>query len=410
MSRTQVRQFDTDENPMSKRSRQRQNQRERRQHRSRLVVLLVVGAVTALGGWLLWSGRTQTAAPSATPSPRTASFHQPTNFAELFSVRDEDLPQVDIALMNLLCAEGLRGADNLDVKQCLQTLDGWAKHVEFETKRHLYRFNEHKADFENSEARYRMEMLTTVLQQDLGVHYNLERAPRPFEPLEPNEVFFANSQNVFLHGLAGDKHHGTCSSMPVLVVAVGRRLGYPLKLVAAKNHLFVRWEDGRERFNVEATTKGFVSHPDEYYRQWPEPMTAEEQEAEGFLKSLTPAQEFAVFLSIRGFCCEAMRRADWAVGSFSQAAKRHPECRMYQRLFARAERVAVESGVVDKRAALLYQIRRLELPDGPMRGYYAGEKARLQALLLLNAPGAEESVATEFSSLEAMIRAQTGRR
>jgi hypothetical protein len=98
------------------------------------------------------------------------------------------------------------------------------------------------------------------------------------------------------------------------------------------------------------------------------------------------------------------------VGSFSQAAKRHPECRMYQRLFARAERVAVESGAVDKRSALLHRLRRLELPDGPMRGYYAGEKARLQALLLLNQPGAEESVATEFSSLEAMIQAETGRR
>jgi hypothetical protein len=198
--------------------------------------------------------------------------------------------------------------------------------------------------------------------------------------------------------------------MPVLVVAVGRRLGYPLKLVTAKNHVFVRWEDGRECFNVEATTEGFVSHPDDYYRQWPEPMTTEEQEAEGFLKSLTPAQEFAVFLSVRGFCCETMRRADWAVGSFFQAAKRHPECRMYQRLFARAELGAVESGAVDKRAALLHQLRRLELPNGPMSGYYAGEKARLQALLLLNQPGAEESVATEFSSLEARIQAETGRR
>jgi hypothetical protein len=255
-----------------------------------------------------------------------------------------------------------------------------------------------------------MEMLSTVLQQDLGVHYNLERAPRPFELLEPNDVFFANSQDVFLHGLTGGKHHGTCSSMPVLVVAVGRRLGYPLKLVTAKNHVFVRWEDGRECFNVEATTEGFVSHPDDYYRQWPEPMTTEEQEAEGFLKSLTPAQEFAVFLSVRGFCCETMRRADWAVGSFFQAAKRHPECRMYQRLFARAELGAVESGAVDKRAALLHQLRRLELPNGPMSGYYAGEKARLQALLLLNQPGAEESVATEFSSLEARIQAETGRR
>ena len=29
---------------------------------------------------------------------------------------------------------------------------------------------------------------------------------------------------------------GTCSSLPVLQVAVGRRLGYPLKLVTTKGH------------------------------------------------------------------------------------------------------------------------------------------------------------------------------
>jgi hypothetical protein len=111
---------------MSKHSRQRQRQREQQRHASRgwFVLLFAIGGVTILGGWLLWSGRTPTAAPNTATSSSTASFRQPTSFAELFSVRDEDLPQVDIALMNLLCAEGLRGAEKLDVKQCLQTLDG----------------------------------------------------------------------------------------------------------------------------------------------------------------------------------------------------------------------------------------------------------------------------------------------
>ena len=33
-------------------------------------------------------------------------------------------------------------------------------------------------------------------------------------------------------------------------MAVGRRLGYPLKLVTTKGHLFVRWEGAGERFNI----------------------------------------------------------------------------------------------------------------------------------------------------------------
>jgi hypothetical protein len=56
---------------------------------------------------------------------------------------------------------------------------------------------------------------------------------------------------LFLHGLTQGRG-GTCLSMPVAYVAVGRRLGYPLKLVTAKGHLFARWEslDGKERLTA----------------------------------------------------------------------------------------------------------------------------------------------------------------
>lgn len=58
---------------------------------------------------------------------------------------------------------------------------------------------------------------------------------------------------------------GTCSSLPPLYVAIGRRLGYPLKLVKSFAHLFARWDNGAgERFNIECTARQFVSHPDEY--------------------------------------------------------------------------------------------------------------------------------------------------
>ena len=95
---------------------------------------------------------------------------------------------------------------------------------------------------------------------------------------------------------------GTCSSLPVLQVAVGRRLGYPLKLVTTKGHLFVRWEDAHERFNIEAAGRGVNRFTDDYYRHWPFELAPAEEVAEGYLKSLTPPEELAVFLSIRGMC------------------------------------------------------------------------------------------------------------
>ncbi|MBI3415206.1 MAG: hypothetical protein HY043_07785 [Verrucomicrobia bacterium] len=243
--------------------------------------------------------------------------------------------------MNLLCAEGLRGAEKLNLSEALVRLDGLAKHVEQETTRHLYRFRDRPADFNRSEAYFRMLTMATVLQQDLNVHYNSDRATEP-GVFEPNDIFFANAEDVFIHGLIGDQRSGTCSSMPVFYAAVGRRLGYPLKLVTAKNHLFIRWDGGGERFNIDATGVGFNTFDDDYYRRWPLPTTDEEIRVFGYLKSLTAAEELAVFLSIRGQCLMAMGRAAEAVASHESAIRYAPESRMYRIIaaYAREEMAA----------------------------------------------------------------------
>ena len=61
--------------------------------------------------------------------------------------------------------------------------------------------------------------------------------------------------------------------MPVMYVAIGRRLGYPMRLVAAKEHMFCRWDDGKERFNIEGAGNGDDYPPDDYYRTWPKLLT-----------------------------------------------------------------------------------------------------------------------------------------
>jgi len=96
--------------------------------------------------------------------------------------------------------------------------------------------------------------------------------------------------------------------MPVLVVAVGRRLGYPLKLVRAKAHLFARWDSEGESFNIEATGRGWNPYPDSHYRQWPHPFTEAEEQANRILKPLAPAEALAEFLGIRALCLKEHKR------------------------------------------------------------------------------------------------------
>ena len=118
----------------------------------------------------------------------------------------------------------------------------------------------------------------------------------------------------------------------MLQVAVGRRLGYPLKLVTTKGHLFVRWEDALERFNIEAAGRGVNRFSDDYYRHWPFEVSESEVVAEGHLKSLSPAEELAVFLSIRGMCQREVRLRKEAAESFAAAAKLAPTCRSFQEM------------------------------------------------------------------------------
>jgi hypothetical protein len=155
---------------------------------------------------------------------------------ELVEMTPQQLENVDIALMNLRCAEGLPGSEGLKISAALEKLEQYAKHVEAETLRHLYKYRENPAEFQNSEAYFRMLVLATVLQEDFKVRYNPKRI-EPLDALQPDSAFCADSKDVFLHGLTGPPAMGTCASMPVLYVAVGRRLGYPLYLVTAKRHL-----------------------------------------------------------------------------------------------------------------------------------------------------------------------------
>jgi regulator of sirC expression with transglutaminase-like and TPR domain len=265
-------------------------------------------------------------------------------FSDVLSLTAAQLAEQEMAQVNLICAEGLPGAHGLDIEAVRSTLDRWADRVKSETERQLCQFREHPRDFKSSESYFRALALVTVLQQDCGVRYNPERVRAPD---------FADSRDLFLHGSVLG-HGGTCVSMPVVYVAVGRRLGYPLKLVTAKGHLFARWEgpDGKERLNLEATNQGLNCFPDEYYHNWPVPMTPEEIASGQYLKSLTPAEELAVFLSARGHCLEAAGRLPEAQVAHAHAHVLAPKSPVYLAFLAAAvkkelpdwQRVAVDLG------------------------------------------------------------------
>jgi regulator of sirC expression with transglutaminase-like and TPR domain len=236
--------------------------------------------------------------------------------ARVSNCSDEELAARDIAETNLQCALGLPGAEDLDIFACLKKLDAWAQLVRQNTETWWPMFIKSPQDFDSSAAHFRMMALVTVLQRDLGVLYNLS--------FSEGEYNGTDSRNLFIHGILSG-HGGTCVTMPVLYAAIGRRLGYPLKLVQTKEHIFVRWDDPRgERFNIEATSVGYMPHDDEYYKTWPYRLNSTELNSGVFLKSLSPRQELGLFLYERAICLCDNLQFELALESLHHASQFDP--------------------------------------------------------------------------------------
>jgi hypothetical protein len=222
-----------------------------------------------------------------------------------------------LAEVNLAAAFDLPQAGCFDIPALRGKVDDWAEMVRRLTERSLPRRTRELCFREYSEARFRILVMVTVLQRDLGVRYNLA--------FMEGEYDASDSRNLFIHGLLSG-HGGTCVTTPVLYAAVGRRLGYPIKLVFAKEHAFCRWDDGAgERFNIEATSLGFNQRSDEHYLTWPHPITPEELKRGWYLRSLTPREELAFFLSLRGNCCVDNFQMFRAVEAFYYAHQIAPD-------------------------------------------------------------------------------------
>lgn len=62
------------------------------------------------------------------------------------------------------------------------------------------------------------------------------------------------------------------------------------------------------------------------------PVSEEEIKADGYLKSLTPEEELAVFVSLRGHCLMQAQHSGEAVKAYAKAARLAPGTRGYRLL------------------------------------------------------------------------------
>lgn len=244
----------------------------------------------------------------------------------LAQLSDDDLATHDIAEINLACAAGLPGIQQIDVARCLKTLDEWAQTVKRWTQAaYIEFFLADPTAFNNSEAHFKVVALITALFRHCGVRYD----PSKIELVLADAGFEIHESFVFgvINGPGG-----TCASLPVVYAAVGRRLGYPIRIVKTRRHVFARWDDPTtgERINFEGGNDGYGIHLDERYRHWPVPITPEAERNYGYLESLTPRRELASFLGQRAFVLTDFNRYREAVETFIAAANLEPDKLTYR--------------------------------------------------------------------------------
>lgn len=248
---------------------------------------------------------------------------------ELYLLSEAEVESYDIAELNLLMARDLPGAEDLDVSRYLSMLDLWVKRIQSQTNRHINVFQSSPEKFRNSEPYWRILALTTTLWSEYKIRYSMERI---------NEEDWSESRDLFIHGLLGPTRTGTCATLPVLVVAIGRRLGYPLYLVRTIGHLFFRWDNPNMKVcsNFEFSGDGLECHTDQYYRNWPAKwspeLTAHEAkcgEKRVYLRNLTPTEEFSEALSLRAACLEAAGRWEEAMDAYDAAIRLNPNYQGY---------------------------------------------------------------------------------
>ncbi len=147
--------------------------------------------------------------------------------------------QIDVGQVALILATEV--FPGLDVKNYSAQLNGLVKGIRALTKG-------------STDPDYRVRAMNTYLYKRQGFHYDFE------------DMLGEQLKNRYLNGIL-DTKSGSCTTMPLLYLALAQRLGYPIYPVAAPQHLFCcyRLPDGTHH-NIEATAGGWSSDED-YIRE-----------------------------------------------------------------------------------------------------------------------------------------------
>jgi tetratricopeptide (TPR) repeat protein len=142
-----------------------------------------------------------------------------------------------------------------------------------------------------------------------------------FDELGFKSVSEARDPNdLFLHSVL-DRKRGHCLSLSVLYLSLGERLGLPLYGVVVPEHFFVRYDDGRVRFNIETTSKGGYAPDEHYVNKFKVP---KKRRGSIYMANLNKIQTLGCFFNNLGSSYDAIGDTDHALTALERAVEINP--------------------------------------------------------------------------------------
>lgn len=192
-------------------------------HMKRIIFLFLFGGLTIVFPALGFSA-------DQSQKPWTAQIERLTKLSE---------EEIDIGLVSLELAKEVY--PDLDVKKYSEKIDRMVEDVR-------------KLTNGSKDPDHRIRMMDNYFYLDQGIHY------------DQDDPYAKQLKNRYLNGIL-DSNSGSCTTMPLLYLAIAQRLGYPIYPVAAPQHLFLRYvSPGFKEDNIEVTGGGaYVSNEDMIY-------------------------------------------------------------------------------------------------------------------------------------------------
>lgn len=126
-------------------------------------------------------------------------------------------------------------------------------------------------------------------------------------------------EDLFLHNVL-DTRRGYCLSLSVLYLAIAERIGLELHGVVVPGHFFVRYDDGKKRFNIETTSMGRTAPDSHYIEKFKAPKRTDSL----YMANLTKRQTLGCFFNNLGNSYSTVGDIDNAQLELERAVRVNP--------------------------------------------------------------------------------------